>query len=108
MEPMATRSAPGDGSPSSFFIEGCGGYPGAARRVTCGDASDPLGDFGLELCVPLPELARGVAGREVVRVEDLANLDRDRLVTELAERRSAQPFDRLLFRLALPNPVPGD
>src|SRR5881296_3681450 len=51
-----------------------------------------LPEFGLEL------------GTEVVRFEDLANLDLEAVI----ERRTLEPLDRLFFGLHLPQPEAGD
>src|SRR5882724_2598109 len=51
-----------------------------------------LPEFGLEL------------GTEVVRFEDLANLDLEAVI----ERRTLEPLDRLFFGLHLPQPETGD
>src|SRR6266704_5732042 len=51
-----------------------------------------LPGFGLEL------------GTEVVRFEDLANLDLEAVI----ERRTLEPLDRLFFGLHLPQPEAGD
>src|SRR6266851_6843535 len=56
-----------------------------------------------ELFLPLHELPARVAGSEVRRLEHLPDLD-----LGVLEGGALEPFDRLLLRLHLPQPEPGD
>src|SRR5258708_10938974 len=60
-------------------------------------------DLLAELLFPLRELAGGVAGSAVWRLEDLPDLD-----LGILEGGALEPFDRLFLRLHLPQPEPGD
>src|SRR5919204_3965593 len=62
-----------------------------------------LGHLTSQALLLLPELARGVAGRELLGLEDLPDLD-----LALLERGALEPLDRLIHRLALPQPEAGD
>src|SRR5438445_2584815 len=56
-----------------------------------------------ELLLLLADLAAGIAGREVRRLEDLADLH-----LGILEGGALEPLDRLLLRLHLPEPEAGD
>src|SRR5690242_12655225 len=70
----------------------------------------PLGHLGPETLFLLPELRRERLA-EILRLEDLANLDLGVVavgVVDQAERGPLDPFDRLFLRLHLPDPEPRD
>src|SRR5436305_13545303 len=62
----------------------------------------PRGDLGAQALFLLPQL-RGEFGAEVLRLEDLADLD-----LLVLERGALEPLDRLVLRLHPPDPVAGD
>src|SRR6267378_2566205 len=57
-----------------------------------------------ELLLLLPDLSGGVAGSEIRRLENLANLD----FCSPVERSAFEPFNRFFLRLHLPKPETGD
>src|SRR5882762_2786965 len=57
-----------------------------------------------ELLLLLPDLSGGVAGSEIRRLENLANLD----FCSPVEWSAFEPFNRFFLRLHLPKPETGD
>src|SRR5262245_44283233 len=61
-----------------------------------------------ELLLELARLVHRFAGSEVVQLEQLANLDLAFGSLAVGSGRALRPFDRLLLRLHLDQPVAGD
>src|ERR1051326_214667 len=81
--------------------------PGAPLGAGRGVMSSELalrGDLPAQMLLPLPDLPGRVAGREILGLEDLTQLDFGAAV----EGRALEPLDRLVLGLALPQPEPGD
>src|SRR6266436_3264739 len=74
------------------------------RRAAARLSVLPPGGGLAEILLLLPDLSGRVAGSEICRLENLANLD----LSSPVEGSALEPFDRLFLRLHLPKPETGD